>query len=634
MLARRTSPTNIGMGMLSALAAHDLGYLTTDAMLGRLDATTRSLESLERYQGHFLNWYDTETRAPLQAALRLDRRQRQPRGLVDCAGSRSARARREAADARPAARGTGRHGLSAGGRFVVSQHRHCRPRNPHRHQSPGARAGHDRPGRGWLRQQRRGNRCNSGVCAATRRCGARGSEATRTLDSPARSGIGARPCSTRPHTSPTNRRWMLTAVRALAGRMSALADGMQFNFLYDRRRRIFSIGYRLPDADGTGRLDASFYDLLASEARLASFVAIAKGDVPQHHWFHLGRLVTNVDGRATLMSWGGTMFEYLMPQLLMRNFPGTLLDQSCRASVRRQIDYGKRRGVPWGISESAYAFTDREGNYQYRAFGVPGLGLRRGLVDDLVISPYATALASLVNPSAAAENFERLAELGLEGRFGFYEALDYNPRSRDLDAAPDTVAASRRRACLLRASPGHVARRACQRRLPRRLRRALPRRPANSGDRAAAPGARAARGHPVGAAAGGGRHRAAVAPGVCVTAVPLAAYQDRAHALPVEWTSHHRSHQRRWRLLHVARHRGDASPGGSDVRCRRPFHLPARSLVQSRLVRHPSAGRRRSRPVRHRVRSRQDDVPASRRRHRDAARDHDVVGRRCARCGG
>jgi hypothetical protein len=229
---------------------------------------------------------------------------------------------------------------------------------------------------------------------------------------------------------------------ALAARMTALADAMRFDFLYDRRRRIFSIGYRLPDAEGPGRHDASFYDLLASEARLASFVAIAKGDVPQHHWFHLGRLVTNVDGRATLMSWGGTMFEYLMPQLLMRTFAGTLLDQSCRASVRRQIDYGRQRRVPWGISESAYAFTDREGNYQYRAFGVPGLGLKRGLSTDLVIAPYATALAGLVTPSAAAENLERLAAVGLEGRFGFYEALDYNPRGRD-DVNPGNDAGPR-----------------------------------------------------------------------------------------------------------------------------------------------------------------------------------------------
>ena len=132
------------------------------------------------------------------------------------------------------------------------------------------------------------------------------------------------------------------------------------------------------------------------------------------------------------------MFEYLMPQLLMRSFQGTLLDQSCRMSVRRQIEYGRQRDVAWGISESAYAFTDREGNYQYRAFGVPGLGLKRGLATDLVIAPYASALASLVTPAAAAENFERLAAIGLEGRFGFFEALDYNPRSREIESAPDS----------------------------------------------------------------------------------------------------------------------------------------------------------------------------------------------------
>ncbi len=228
---------------------------------------------------------------------------------------------------------------------------------------------------------------------------------------------------------------------ALARRASTLADDMHFEFLYDRRKRIFSIGFHLPDSEGPGKPDGSFYDLLASEARVASFVAISKGEVPQHHWFHLGRPVTNVRGRATLVSWGGTMFEYLMPLLLMRTFPGTLLDQSCRASLLRQIDYARQRGIPWGISESAYAFTDRSGNYQYRAFGVPGLGLKRGLENDLVIAPYATALAALINPAAAAENFTRLVKEGLDGRFGFYESLDYRPRNRDIDADPGAVAA-------------------------------------------------------------------------------------------------------------------------------------------------------------------------------------------------
>jgi cyclic beta-1,2-glucan synthetase len=166
---------------------------------------------------------------------------------------------------------------------------------------------------------------------------------------------------------------------------------MRFGSLYDRSRHLFAIGYRLPDADGPGRLDASYYDLLASEARLASFVAIAAGDVPQSHWFRLGRLAVSVDGVPTLLSWSATMFEYLMPSLLMRSFPETLLDQTSRRVVQRQIQYGRRYGIPWGMSESAYSVVDRHGTYQYKAFGIPRLGLKRGLADDLVVAPYATA---------------------------------------------------------------------------------------------------------------------------------------------------------------------------------------------------------------------------------------------------
>ena len=168
---------------------------------------------------------------------------------------------------------------------------------------------------------------------------------------------------------------------------------MNFRFLFDPKRQLFAIGYRLADAESAGRLDASFYDLLASEARLASFIAIAKGDVPETHWFHLGRSVTSVHGAPVLLSWSATLFEYLMPLLVMRTYPDTLLDESCRMVVRRQIDYAAARGVPWGISESAYNVVDRHGTYQYKAFGVPGLGLKRGLGDELVVAPYATALA-------------------------------------------------------------------------------------------------------------------------------------------------------------------------------------------------------------------------------------------------
>src|SRR5207253_1438470 len=169
----------------------------------------------------------------------------------------------------------------------------------------------------------------------------------------------------------------------------------------------------------------SFYDLLASEARLASFVAIAQGQVGQEHWFALGRLLTTTGGAPTLLSWSGSMFEYLMPLLVMPTYENTLLDRTYRAAVRRQINYGKQRGVPWGISESGFNTIDAHMNYQYRAFGVPGLGLKRGLADDLVIAPYASAMALMVAPEAACENLRLLAEGGMLGAFGFYEAIDY-----------------------------------------------------------------------------------------------------------------------------------------------------------------------------------------------------------------
>ena len=229
----------------------------------------------------------------------------------------------------------------------------------------------------------------------------------------------------------------------LARRAAAFADGMSFRFLYDPQRRILSIGYRLADAEGPGRLDLSYYDLLASEARLASFIAIARGELPETHWFHLGRLVTSVDGTPTLLSWSGTAFEYLMPLLVMKSYPETLLDQTCRMAVRRQAEYAAERDVPWGISECAYNLVDRHGNYQYKAFGVPGLGLKRGLADELVVAPYATALAAMVDPQLAARNLRRLSDEGRAGAYGYYEAIDYTHatvgelgRGRDAAARP------------------------------------------------------------------------------------------------------------------------------------------------------------------------------------------------------
>ncbi|MEO8562699.1 MAG: glucoamylase family protein [bacterium] len=208
---------------------------------------------------------------------------------------------------------------------------------------------------------------------------------------------------------------------AIAHQAEAYAGAMDFGLVFDPERELFSIGYQV----AAHALDSSSYDLLASEARLASFVAIAKNDVPVDHWFRLGRTLTHAHGETALVSWSGSMFEYLMPALVMRSYPQTVLDQTNHGAVRRQISYAAERGVPWGISESAYNVRDRHLTYQYRAFGVPDLALKRGLGRDLVIAPYASALAAMVDAAAALANLERLERKGALGPYGFHDALDY-----------------------------------------------------------------------------------------------------------------------------------------------------------------------------------------------------------------
>lgn len=214
----------------------------------------------------------------------------------------------------------------------------------------------------------------------------------------------------------------LSDLERLADRCGELAD-VDYEFLYDQDRHLLAIGYNVDDH----RRDASYYDLLASEARLASFVAIAQGKLPQEHWFSLGRVLTTSGGQPALLSWSGSMFEYLMPLLVMPTYDGTLLDETYKAVVERQIAYGRERGVPWGISESGYAKTDAQLNYQYRAFGVPGLGFKRGLADDLVVAPYASAMALMIDPRRSCANLRRLASDRRLGDYGFYEAVDYTP---------------------------------------------------------------------------------------------------------------------------------------------------------------------------------------------------------------
>ena len=211
-------------------------------------------------------------------------------------------------------------------------------------------------------------------------------------------------------------------IAALAQLIEQLCD-MDYEFLYDRSRKLLTIGYNVDDQ----RRDSGFYDLLASEARLGYFIAIAFGEIPQESWFALGRLRTNLGGEPILMSWSGSMFEYLMPMLVMPSYSNTLLDESCQAAVSRQITFGGERSLPWGVSESGYSKLDANLNYQYHAFGVPGLGLKRGLAMDMVVAPYASAMALMVQPEAACANLQRLAKSGIEANYGFFEAVDFTP---------------------------------------------------------------------------------------------------------------------------------------------------------------------------------------------------------------
>ncbi|MFH1524639.1 MAG: glucoamylase family protein, partial [Chloroflexota bacterium] len=228
---------------------------------------------------------------------------------------------------------------------------------------------------------------------------------------------------------------LLIEFRGLAKQADGYADAMDFKFLYSKQRKVFHIGYNVT----TEKLDTSYYDLLASEARIASLVAIAKGDVPQSHWQHLGRPVTRVNGKQVLLSWSGTMFEYLMPALFAKNYPGTFLSDSCYAALEAQVDYGQKQQVPWGISESGYFAFDMNMNYQYRAFGVPDLGFKRDPPDDLVIAPYASLIGLSLKPKAVLKNMAHLESLNLLGRFGFYEALDYTKTRLPAGQAHATV---------------------------------------------------------------------------------------------------------------------------------------------------------------------------------------------------
>ena len=523
VVAHRTSPTNMGMYLLSTIAARDFGWLGTREAVDRIEATLTTMQQLELFRGHFFNWYDTRELRPLDPkyissvdsgnlaghllVLGNTCRELVQKSSIDArmlAGMQDSiwllrEALAGSADTRRTLTVTRKHLSNAvdalatlldsvpanatewASRFVelreraqtiddIAQTLQQEEGDAHvselRVWAAAARACVESHARDaeilipWARLT------SKEIVDVAERPPERAPEWAaiepyfRTLptlvEAPDRFEAALRELvSLRAHLladSPMDRDAMAridTLTHAISQSAADAATltrrlldlshaaekiffAMDFTFLFDSSRKLFSIGYRATDSS----LDPNCYDLLASEARLTSFIAIAKGDVPSSHWFHLGRSLTPVGRGSALLSWSGSMFEYLMPALVMRSPAGSMLNQTYQEVVHRQIEYGIERHVPWGVSESAFNARDLELTYQYSSFGVPGLGLKRGLSEDMVVAPYATALAGLIDPPAAAQNFARLAEAGGRGTYGYYEALDYTssrvPEGKDV----------------------------------------------------------------------------------------------------------------------------------------------------------------------------------------------------------
>ena len=499
VIAQRTSPTNIGLYLLSAVAARDFGWIGTLDLIDRLEATLLTMQGLEHHRGHLYNWYDTRDGRPLdpryvssvdsgnlagalitlgsacreiaaqgvigfamlggiedaalllqQAAHASDRERtmgateiqrlddalevlmtvvaQSPRTPAEWA-ARLAELESASRVAENCARNLGAaraeppesalHVWADALQSAVDTHARdldtLMPWAGHRIDPAMLSIADALTARASLAELP--NRCADAMrdLAALRLT----MESSGTATSASLRAIDAFVSSVERSASAAVA--LLDRLAKISATTREMVATMQFGFLLDATRMLFAIGYRVDD----GSLDSARYDLLASEARLMSFIAIAKGDVPVQHWFRLGRPLTPVGRDSVLQSWSGSMFEYLMPGLVMRSPVGSLLEQTCRLVVRRQIDYGYERGVPWGVSESGYSVRDLEMTYQYSNFGVPGLGLRRGLADDMVITPYATGLAAMIEPTLAVRNFQALADAGADGQYGFYEALDF-----------------------------------------------------------------------------------------------------------------------------------------------------------------------------------------------------------------
>ncbi len=492
-LAMRTSPTNIGLWMTSTLAAHDCGYLTIDQVLEKLTASMASIERLERYEGHLLNWYDIQSLEPLEpryvstvdSGNLLGSLWTMDQGLEELlqAPLLDGRTCTGLADTAEILKQTtiqdgsyslidkplnqllaAWHSAPATVAELLEQQRKLTPAAG----SLATAAGIAPWGVELEQQWSAWNRNTERYLSWIRVLGEKTMDELATFGSDVLAAIqkdlnqapslhalahGQSHCIAllriiRDELSAAGHplaEWLERVIAAFAGSqwlagetlelaeqlragIHRLSSGMNMQFLYVPARKLFSIGFNV----STTILDGSSYDLLASEARLGSFLAIARGDVPMEHWFSLGRPYGAIGRQRVLLSWTGTMFEYLMPQLIQRSYDNSLLEKATREAVAVQIAYGRKRSVPWGISESAFGDLDLAKTYQYKAFGVPELGLKRGLEQQLVVAPYATLLAVSVAPEETVKNLKRLAAKGMLGEYGYYEAMDFSRQTQRL----------------------------------------------------------------------------------------------------------------------------------------------------------------------------------------------------------
>jgi cyclic beta-1,2-glucan glucanotransferase len=455
VVAMRTSPTNIGLQLLATASAWDLGFITLDEMTRRIELAFRSLERMRRFNGHFYNWYELENLTVLEPAYvstvdsgnlagHLIALRQACIALIDepVHDARVWRALDTAlaladerleiyAPAHPASEylRLAHVALMKSRREPASSASLARITEPLR-RAWAALAGAGlspetaEPASEWIAWSLR---LIAAYSTWFEELGPEGQprNASVAVDAHGELFVPLRDLATRSAAAAD----LVKRLEVIADRSYDYAMEMDFRFLFDAERNLFAIGFQ----GSTHSLDGSYYDLLASEARLASFIAVAKNDVPVDHWFRLGRTLTYAVGEPALVSWSGSMFEYLMPLLVMRSFPFTMLSQTYEGALARQIAYGIERDVPWGVSESAYNVRDRHQTYQYRPFGVPDLALKRGLGRELVVAPYASVLAAMVDPERSLENLRLLETEGLLGRYGFRDAIDYTRPDQDKD---------------------------------------------------------------------------------------------------------------------------------------------------------------------------------------------------------